>query len=153
LDLRQNRAKGLGQSQLKEKFWCTAQQPSTTHTPVYILSDGGAMNSPAIGHSFNWSPQEKRVARKAFDRAYRGQCAAISAKVKQMVSKASSPSDLWKIHDYLSGQRTKTDAIYDYRYSVLLSVFGRLLSEGWLQDADLDGLREDKIAEIRRWTD
>ncbi len=43
------------------------------------------------------------------------------------------------------------DETYDYRYSVLLEVFSRLVRDGWLTDADLLGLREDKIERIKRW--
>ena len=64
---------------------------------------------------------------------------------------SSSPSDLWQIHDYLSGQRITVDKTFDYRYSVLLSVFGHLLREGWLTEADLAGLQQDKIEKIKQW--
>jgi hypothetical protein len=98
-----------------------------------------------------WSAAEKKTARRAFDQAYRRKCADVAARVKEMVASASSPSDLWQIHDYLSEQRRIVDKTFDYRYSVLLSVFGHLLREGWLTEADLAGLREDKIEKIKRW--
>jgi hypothetical protein len=63
---------------------------------------------------------------------------------------ASVSSDLWKVHDYLSVQRRTTDKIYDYRYSVLLTVFARLLDEKWLNIADLTGLEESKIEEVQK---
>jgi hypothetical protein len=47
-------------------------------------------------------------------------------------------------------QRDPTDEECDYRYSVLPFVFARLLKEGWLAEADLEGLRDDKIESIRR---
>ena len=40
---------------------------------------------------------------------------------------------------------------YDYRYSVLISVFARLLTEGWLKKGDLEGLDADKIEQIEYW--
>lgn len=98
-----------------------------------------------------WSGAEKKVARKAFDRAYHRKCADIAARMKKMAASASAPSDLWKIHDYLSEQRRMVDETFDYRYSVLLSEFGYLLREGWPIEADLVGLREDKIEKIKRW--
>jgi len=58
------------------------------------------------------------------------------------------PADLWRIHDYLTKQRKQTDKKYDFRYSVLILVFAMLLKEGWLNEADLQGLREDKIEKI-----
>ena len=43
------------------------------------------------------------------------------------------------------------DKKYDYRYSVLPSVFARLIREGWLSFEKLEGLGEDKIQEIKSW--
>jgi len=39
---------------------------------------------------------------------------------------------------------------YDYRYSVLIGVFARLLYEGWLSEQDLAGLSPEKLELIRR---
>ena len=66
----------------------------------------------------SWSPAEKKIARKAFDQALTRQCGAIAAKAKTMMMAASTPQDLWEIHDYLSEQRRIVDQSYDYRYSV-----------------------------------
>jgi hypothetical protein len=96
----------------------------------------------------SWSPAEKKIARKAFDQALTRQCGAIAAKAKTMMMAASTPQDLWEIHDYLSEQRRIVDQSYDYRYSVLLTVFASLLSKGWLTLADLAGLHEDKLKKI-----
>jgi hypothetical protein len=41
-------------------------------------------------------------------------------------------------------------AKYDYRYSQLLLVFGRLVREGRVLESDLDSLSEEKLAVIRR---
>jgi hypothetical protein len=96
-----------------------------------------------------WSKAEKKAARRAFEAAYERECEVIAAKVKAMVGAMSEPSDLWRIHDYLTEQRDRTDAKYDYRYSVLLFVFARLLKEGWLRESDLEGLREERIERIK----
>jgi hypothetical protein len=111
------------------------------------------MKSPyAFRIETTWSHGEKKIARKAFDAAFERQCASITAKAKQMLANASPPYGIWKLHDYLSSERKKVDLTYDYRYSVLLSIFGRLLYQGWLMEEDLAGLREEKIAEIKKWT-
>jgi hypothetical protein len=62
---------------------------------------------------------------------------------------AKKPADLWQIHDYLTEQRKGTDEKYDYRYSRLIFVFARLLSEGWLKETELEWLQEDKIEKIK----
>jgi hypothetical protein len=56
----------------------------------------------------NWSPTEKKIARKAFDKAYEAQCAAIRAHALDLLSKASTPSDLWQVEDYLYAERRET---------------------------------------------
>ncbi len=89
------------------------------------------------------------MPRRVFDTAYEKECGAILARLKAMVEAASSPRDIWRIHDYLSEQRRQTDLKYDYRYSVLIWVFARLLREGWLLEADLSGLDVEKIEKIK----
>ena len=99
-------------------------------------------------NAISWSDVEKKAARRAFDTAYSRECGQIIAKLKTMAATASAPHDMWRIHDYLSKKRRQTDEKYDYRYSVLLFVFARLISEGWLTVDDLQGLRQDKIEKI-----
>lgn len=93
-----------------------------------------------------WSRAEKKVARSAFDLAYRRECAVLMGRVKQMADDAAEPDDLWALSDYLWQHRQDIDDKYDYRYSVLILVFARLLDEGWLQMSDLEGLSDEKIA-------
>ena len=100
-------------------------------------------------HEMKWSKTEKETARRAFERAYLKECAAIAAKIREMAATASEPEDLWRIHDLLTKERRQTDEKYDYRYSVLLFVFVRLLNEGWIAEADLQGLADDKLEAIR----
>ena len=97
-----------------------------------------------------WSKSEKQIARMAFEGAYKKECDSIKSKVIEMIDGASKPRDLWRIHDYLTEQRDATDEKYDYRYSVLPAVFARLLKDGWLTPADLEGLGADKIEVIHR---
>jgi len=99
----------------------------------------------------NWSKSEKEVARRAFDTAYKRECDAILAKLKEMTAKVTKPEHIWRIHDYLTKQRKIIDEKYVYRYSIIILLFARLLSEGWLKKSDLEGLGEDKIKEIQKW--
>ncbi len=110
------------------------------------------MKSPtAFRIETGWSPAEKKIARKAFDAALKRQCSAITARAKEMLAASAPPYGIWKLHDYLSRERKKVDQRYDYRYSVLISVFAELLRDGWLAKADLDGLSADKIEQIEYW--
>jgi hypothetical protein len=97
-----------------------------------------------------WSKAEKELARRIFDNAYRRECDSIAAKLKEMIAGVSKPSDIWKIHNYLTEQRDLTDAKYDYRYSRIISVFAQLLNEGWINEKDREGLREEKIEKIKK---
>ena len=97
-----------------------------------------------------WSKPEKEIARRAYRAAYERECAAIAGEVRRMAAGIRTPPDMWQIHDYLTKKRKETDEKYDYRYSVLLWVFGRLIYDGWLREEDLAGLSPDKMQEIRQ---
>ena len=104
-------------------------------------------------NDITWSKREKQIARRAFDRAYQGECAELLAKVREMAGAAQGPHDLWQIHDFLDDKRREIDEKYDYRGSVLVLVLGRLAHEGRVALEDLDGLGEDKLARIRTLVD
>jgi len=98
-----------------------------------------------------WSKIEKEIARRAFDAAHERECAAIAAKLREMTAAIEEPQDIWQIHDFLTRRRREIDRKYDYRYSVLIEIFARLIREGWISIADLEGLREDKIEKLKLW--
>jgi hypothetical protein len=66
-----------------------------------------------------------------------------------MASQIQPSSDLWDLEHYLTQRRKEIDRKYDYRYSRLTDVFGRLLYENRLREEELDGLRADKLKAIR----
>ena len=96
-----------------------------------------------------WSKKEKSIARAAFENAYKRECKEIIEKLKEKSLRLSEPADIWELHDYLTEVREAIDAKYDYRYSVLIMVFGILLKQQWLEIDDLDGLAADKIDKIK----
>ena len=67
-----------------------------------------------------------------------------------MLRNAPDDSTVWRLHDYLSEKRREIDEKYDYRYSVLVLVFHRLVSEGWLTEDELAGIGAEKVEMIRR---
>jgi hypothetical protein len=96
-----------------------------------------------------WSRSEKALARKAFDAALGRELHEVIQKAKKMASQIQQSSDLWDLEHYLTQRRKEIDRKYDYRYSQLTLVFGRLLYEKRLGEEDLGGLREDKLKPIR----
>jgi hypothetical protein len=95
-----------------------------------------------------WSKSEKVLARTAFDAALGRELHEVIREAKKMASQIKQSSDLWDLERYLTQHRTEIDRKYDYRYSRLTQVFGRLLHEGRLQEEELRGLREDKLKMI-----
>ncbi len=115
-----------------------------------------ATSNPQTGQYYNpmlqlkWSPAEKAIARKAFEAALTNELGETLREAKERVAKLSEISELWEMEDWLRARRRAMDEKYDYRYSVLPTVFARLMWEGRLKESDLSGLLEDKIDMIRR---
>jgi hypothetical protein len=97
-----------------------------------------------------WSPAEKKVARRAFDAALELKLAQVLSELKARAAAAATPSDLWAIEDFLRHERRAIDDAFDYRYSQLPMVFGRLIAAGLMTEADLAGLADDKLEVTRR---
>ena len=96
-----------------------------------------------------WSRSEKVIARTAFDAALGRELHEVIQEAKRMASQIQQSSDLWDLEHYLTQRRKEIDRKYDYRYSQLTHVFGRLLYEKRLRQEELHGLREDKLKPIR----
>jgi Photoprotection regulator fluorescence recovery protein len=96
-----------------------------------------------------WSRSEKVIARTAFDAALGRELHEVIQQAKEMASQIQQSSDLWHLEHYPTQRRKEIDRKYDYRYSQLTHVFGRLLHEGRLGEDELRGLREDKLKLIR----
>ena len=96
-----------------------------------------------------WSKSEKAIARTAFDAALKRELQDVMRKTKQMANQIKEPADVWELEHYLTERRKEIDRKYDYRYSQLTQVFGRLLYEKRLGEEELGGLREDKLKSIR----
>ena len=96
-----------------------------------------------------WSKSERLIARTAFDTALGRELYEVIQEVKKMASQIQQSSDLWDLESYLTQRRKEIDGKYDYRYSRLTHVFGRLLHENRLREEELRGLREDKLQAIR----
>jgi len=96
-----------------------------------------------------WSRSEKAIARTAFDAVLGRELHEVIQQAKKRASQIQQSSDLWDLEHYLTQRRKEIDRKYDYRYSQLTQVFGRLLYEKRLREEELRGLREDKLKPIR----
>src|SRR5438034_3104316 len=96
-----------------------------------------------------WSKSERAIARTAFDAALKRELQDVMRKTKQMADQIKEPADVWELEHYLTERRKEIDRKYDYRYSQLTHVFGRLLYERRITEEDLRGLGEDKMKPIR----
>jgi hypothetical protein len=111
-----------------------------------------AVHGLDTGESAKWSPAEKSVARKAFDLALKRELEAVISETKGKAARIRQVSDVWNLEQYLTKRRRQIDRQFDYRYSVLIQVFGELLHHRRrLTEEDLHRLSEDKIAAIRRY--
>src|SRR5215472_13101978 len=100
-----------------------------------------------------WSKSEKAIARTAFDAALKREFHQVIQEAKQKASQIKEPEDLWDLEHYLTERRKEIDRKYDYRYSQLTQVFGRLVHEGRLSEEELRGLRDDKLKSIRSFAE
>jgi hypothetical protein len=96
-----------------------------------------------------WSKTEKKIAREAFEKAYERECDYLSGRIREKENEIQTPDDIWQLHDFPTEKREEIDEKYDYRYSVLDLVFGRLIKDGWLDFEDLESLNEEKIETIK----
>ena len=96
-----------------------------------------------------WTNSEKKLARKVFDAAVER---ALSQLVEEFKRKAAATSDvesLWKVRDWMNRRQREIDNEFDFRYSQLILVFAKLVRARKLEMAELNGLSEQKLAEIQ----
>lgn len=96
----------------------------------------------------NWSPGEEKVAQEAFNKAYEREIAALIQDAQAKAGSIAKLEDLWRLHDFLSARRHEIDGKYDFKPSVLLFVFARLVKDGWLHLDELENLDRSKLAKI-----
>ena len=114
------------------------------------MSDSSAtQNTYPYPHEPSWSRSERALARKVFDAALRRELQEVMREAKQMANTIKEPAGLWDLEGYLTERRHEIGRKYDYRYSQLRQVFGRLLYEGRVSEDELRGLGDDKLKSIR----
>jgi Photoprotection regulator fluorescence recovery protein len=124
---------------------CRMEDRNMTSLPSRAASCAGTAM-----RDLKWSPAEKAIARRAFDRALGRELEAVILETKSKAAKIQEPSGLWELERYLTQRRQEIDRKYDYRYSVLPLVLANLLTGDRLNENELHGLGEDKLGYIHR---
>jgi hypothetical protein len=97
----------------------------------------------------SWSRSERTIARTAFGTALGRELHEVIQQTQRMSSQIQRSSDLWDLEHYLTQRRKEIDRKYQYQYSRLTDLLGRLLYENRISEEELRGLREDKMEAIR----
>jgi hypothetical protein len=108
------------------------------------------MHTTDESRSVKWTAAEKKAARAAFDLALARELAAMRKRIEALLQESPEPEQVWKVLDYLSEKQRDMEWKYDYRYSVLTGVLGRLLGEGLLSEAELGSIGPEKRKIIER---
>ena len=100
--------------------------------------------------NLKWSESEKRLSRRVYEAALEAELAEVMAEFKSRATAVRMPEEMWALEGYLAQRRREIDGKYDYRYSQLLFVFGRLVREGRVKIEQLEGFSEEKLTYIER---
>ena len=101
-------------------------------------------------HDLKWTEREKKIARRVFEAALQQELSEVMAEFKEKAVRVEKPDDMWAVEGWLAQQRRDIDTKYDFRYSQLVIVFGKLLRESRITEQQLEGLGEDKLSYIER---
>jgi len=107
------------------------------------------MKQIAMEHG-HWSPSEKKIAHAVFEAALEQELAHTLAEFKRRAAALNSADQMWALRSFLESSEREIQGKYDFRCSQLLFVFGRLVREGRVSAAQLQGLSQDKLDTIRR---
>jgi hypothetical protein len=101
-------------------------------------------------HDLKWSTAEKRIARRAFERALEREVTALIEEAKKRATRLSTPNDLWALERWLTDRHEEVRETFDFRYSVLPVVFAKLFDRRLLTEHDVEELSREKVELIRR---
>src|ERR1035441_3678704 len=116
---------------------------------ITIMATLPTQNVYSKMRDLRWSPKEKAIARRAFDRALHRELEATIQEARQIAARIKEPDELWELERHLTQRRKEIDAKYEFKYSVLLLVLADLVREDRINLDELHGLGEDKLRIIR----
>lgn len=127
--------------------------PSLGRTPLSAkvrLHKRHLRSSQPEMQSLTWSPKEKQLARAVFERAAEAEEQELLEHFKNKAAALKNLEDLWALQFAIHDSEREYQQKYDYRYSQLIVVFGRLVREGRISIDALNGLSEEKLKCIER---
>ena len=99
---------------------------------------------------FKWKDSEKKIANRVYERARLSELGELIRSFKTEAAAIADPDQLWNLIEEMKTRRYAFEQKYDYRYSVLITVFARLVGEGRISEIDLQGIDSEKINAILR---
>jgi hypothetical protein len=108
------------------------------------------MQTRELTRNLTWSSAEKKIAHVAFEAALERERTAVRREIETMLQSSSDSAAIWRVRDYLNEKNREIDAKYDFRYSVLIDVFARLVAERWLTVGELSRLGSEKVQLIEQ---
>ena len=100
--------------------------------------------------NLSWSAKEKQLARAVFEFAAVAEEQELLEHFKQKAAALKRMEDLWALQYAIRDAERDYQQKYDFRYSQLIIVFGRLVREGRISIDELNGLSEEKLKFIGR---
>jgi hypothetical protein len=100
--------------------------------------------------NLTWSAKEKQVARSVFERTALQEERELLEYFKSKSAKLENMEGLRALQYEMQEAERKHQQKYDFRYSQLIIVFGRLVREGRIETEALKGLSEEKVEYIDR---
>ena len=97
----------------------------------------------------HWSPKEKAIARRVFDRALHQELDETIRGAKRLAERIERPDELWVLERHLTQRRKQIDAKYEFKYSSVLLLLAELIRESRIGLDELHGLSEDKLKCVR----
>lgn len=90
----------------------------------------------------SWTQADKKLARKLFNKALSDELDQFIIETREKAVQIQNPEDLYELENFIRFRRKEIDLKYDYRYSVLLRVFSRLLGENRIDENEIHGFSD-----------
>lgn len=95
-----------------------------------------------------WTVEEQDLARRVYQRAISREVETLIETLRSQAADLRGTEDIWRLHDFLSGQRHAIEGRLEFRLSGVLFVFAGFIRDGLASLEELEGLSVDKLAKV-----